>query len=170
MFERPDVSTFRIVDTGQCLHYNEAMESKLHKELKERAVKYLWDKGYWIAKTEIECGCYGRYDVWGMTVHAETMGIEVKVSRSDWRNNKWKEYRIEQRKAGIKHFLGWGGAEQNYILCPAGLIKSEEVHRLWGLLWFNGNRLVNKKKAEFVKMTDKEKLQILVRFLTPKPF
>lgn len=143
------------------------MESELHKKLKERAVKYLWNKGYWIVKAELECGYYGRYDAWGMTVHTQTMGIEVKVSRSDWRNNQYKEHKIEDKS---NNNLSWGGAEQNYILCPAGLIQPEEVHHLWGLLWFNGNRLVNKKKAEFVKMTDKEKLQILVRFLEPKSF
>lgn len=146
------------------------MESKLHKELKERAVKYLWDKGYWIAKAELECLNYGRYDAWGMTIYTQTMGIEVKISRSDWRNNKWKEARMERKHNGTNSFYGYGGAEQNYILCPKGLIKPEEVHHLWGLLWWNGSRLVNKKKAEFIKMTDKEKLQILVRFLEPKPF
>ncbi len=144
------------------------MESELHKKLKERAVKYLWNKGYWMADTEIESGYCGRYDAWGMTIHTQTMGIEVKVSRSDWRNNRYKEAKLEQKDS--MSIYSWGGAEQNYILCPEDLIKPEEVHHQWGLLWWNGNRLVNKKKAKFIKMTDKEKLQILVRFLNPYYF
>ena len=158
------------------------MESNLHKELKDRAVKYLYDKSHWITRPEVDCGYYGRYDVWGIKSDLITTGIEVKVSKQDFRNNKWKEHRLD---FGIKQ-INWkiGGKEIerifqealppdiivpanfNYILCPKGLLQPEDMHPKYGLLWFNGERIVNKKKAEFIKMTSERKLRIIMLFLS----
>ena len=59
-------------------------------------------------------------------------------------------------------------ANKHYILCPNDLIQPDEVHPKWGLLWYNGNRIKNKKQAKFVEMTDKQKLGVLVHFLCSK--
>jgi len=134
------------------------MESQQHKELKERAIKYLYDKSHWIAKMEVNCGFYGIYDVWGIKSDLITTGIEVKVSREDFKNNKLKEHRLQQIIP----------ANFNYILCPKGLLQPEEIHPKYGLLWFNGNRIVNKKKAEFIEMTSERKLQIVMLFLSSR--
>jgi len=139
------------------------MKSKLHSELQEKARNYLLDKSYWITDVEVNCGYYGIYDVWGIKSEVgnyKTMGIEVKVSREDFKKNRFKEAIIERRSDVV--------ANRNYILCPIGLIQKEEVHKEWGLLWFNGKRIKNVKKAEFIEMTDKKKLSILVRFLCSK--
>ena len=139
------------------------MKSKLHSELQEKARCYLLNKSYWITNVEVDCGYYGIYDVWGMKSEVgnfETMGIEVKISRADFKNNKYKEAKTEKRIDVA--------ANRNYILCPTGLIQKDEVHREWGLLWFNGKRIRNVKKADFIEMTDKKKLAILIKFLCSK--
>lgn len=153
------------------------MESKLHKELKDRAIKYMFDKSYWLTRPEVDCGYYGRYDVWGIKSSLDTMGIEVKVSRADFKNNRWKEHRLD---FGVKQPKIFDGilpdvnaldiipANENYILCPSGMLNPDEIHPKYGLLWFDGNRLVNKKKAEFIEMTDKRKLLTVMLFLSSK--
>ena len=71
-------------------------ESELHKKLKNKAVSYLFNKGYRVARAEVKDHYYGIVDAWG--VHYQnlyTMGIEVKVSRSDWQAAKHKDRRLE---------------------------------------------------------------------------
>ena len=144
------------------------MESNLHKELKDRAVKYLYDKSHWITRPEVDCGYYGIYDVWGIKSDLITTGIEVKVSRQDFKNNERKEALLSYNPwAGDPH-KGHIPANFNYILCPEGLLHPIDMHPKYGLLWFNGERIVNKKKAEFIKMTSKRKLQIVMLFLSSK--
>ena len=138
------------------------MKSKLHSDLQEKARNYLLDKSYWITDVEVMAGNYGSIcDVWGMRSEIgnfETCGIEVKVSRADFKKNKPKEYRTESCPMANRH----------YILCPTGLIKIDEVHPKWGLLWWGGNRIVNKKQAGFVEMSDRTKLSVVVHFLCSK--
>ena len=108
------------------------MESELHKKLKYRARNYLWDKSYFTVRVEVPCLAYGIYDVWGIKSDLNCMGIEVKVSKADFRNNKWKEAKL---KNGIENNLdGYIPANENYILCPEGLIKPEEIDEDYGLL------------------------------------
>jgi len=137
------------------------MESELHKKLKGKAYWYLWNKGYWILKKEANSG-WRIVDVWGMRYNLLTMAIEVKVSRNDWKASKSKEIYIDK----------WGNppAEENYILCPAGMIQADELEESIGLLWYKNGRLINKKKARFKLMTVSKKLETLVQFLEAKPF
>lgn len=131
-------------------------ESKQHKELKERACQYLLNQNYRLARMEKECGYYGISDAWGIRYERlYTKIIEVKVSRADFNADKYK-------RAKAKSFPP---AEEIYYLCPSGLIHPEEVGDCHGLLWFNGNKLINKKKAPFLKCTIEQKLRILIDFL-----
>lgn len=138
------------------------MESQEHKKLKGCAIKYLYDKSHWITRLEVPCGYYGIYDAWGIKSNLETMGIECKVSVADFKNNHWKEIKLTEPHICDDYIP----ANYNYILCPEGLLKPEDMHPKYGLLWFNGNRLINKKKAEFVPMTEKRKLEIVMQFLS----
>lgn len=145
-------------------------ESQNHKELKARAIKYLWDKSYYTTREEVNCGHYGIYDAWGITYEFETMGIEVKVSRSDFGNNRKKEVKLEWLLENTERYYDswyqyWVPAERNYILCPAHMVQPFEIHEHYGLLWFNGNRLLNKKKAPVIEMPIKHKLKALIGFL-----
>ena len=141
------------------------MESKEHKELKDRAVQYIWNKGYRIARPEKTAGYYGVYDAWGISYQSYyTIGIEVKVSRADFLSaHKYKNRKLE----GGGNY-NWGGANESYYLCPSGLIQPEEVG-IYGLLWWGGNRIVNKKKPKFVNIHLKSKLDQLIELLIPKP-
>ena len=137
------------------------MESKQHKELKERACQYLLNQNYRLARMEKECGYHGIADVWGIDFQRlYTKIIEVKISRADFHSDKFKRYRTSTQPP----------AEEVYYLCPSGLIKPEEVGESYGLLWFNGNRLINKKKAPFLKCTMRTKLQIMIDFLEANGF
>ena len=146
------------------------MESDLHKKLKERAVEYLFNKSCWIACPEVECGAYGRYDVWGIKNDANLMtyGIECKVSVEDFKNNRHKEARLDTACQEEGEFDGWIPANLNYILCPEGLITPEQIHRRYGLLWFNGERLINKKTPLFNEMPDRQKVKIIMKLLASR--
>ena len=142
------------------------MKSELHSELQHKARVYLLNKTYWICSEEMPTPM-GIIDCWGMSRARgfETMAIEVKVSRADFRSNSQK----------LKEGHPEGIANECYILCPAGLIQPEEVHEDWGLLWYHegqdkildskASRLSNKKKATRFEMTDRAKLEILINFL-----
>ncbi len=136
------------------------MKSELHQKLQNRAQKYLWDKSYWITRQETPVSI-GYCDVWGMKSDVDnytTVAIEVKVSRNDFlsRSQKYKEKSSSM-------------ANRHYVLCPPGLVFPDQIDIRWGLLWCNGEgRIVNKKQAQFVEMTDRQKLWILVQFLSSR--
>ena len=132
------------------------MTSDLHKELQSKARVYLLNKGYWICGIEVPMPV-GICDAWGMSRvdNYETMAIEVKVSRTDFRSRSQK----------YKEFSSFPLGNYQYVLCPSGLISPEECHKEWGLLWWDGKRMVNKKKAQRIDMTADQKLQVLLYFL-----
>ena len=87
------------------------------------------------------------------------MAIEVKVSRKDFRSNSQKYKEASTNMGHIANYC--------YVFCPANLIQPEEVDPLWGLLWYEeGKRIINKKKAVFVEMSDRQKLAIIISFLS----
>jgi len=94
-------------------------ESDQHKELKARAIKYLWDKSYFTARVEVYCGHYGIYDAWGINGEFATIGIEVKVSRADFKNNKKKEIKLDflRDRPTLKHawYHYWIPANKSFI-------------------------------------------------------
>ena len=83
------------------------------------------------------------------------MAIEVKISKSDFRSRSQK----------YKEFSSFPLGNYQYILCPKGLILPEECHYEWGLLWWDGKRMINKKKAPRIEMTASQKLDVLIYFL-----
>lgn len=147
-------------------------ESELHKKLKGRAVEYLFNKGCWVAMPEVECNYYGIYDAWGIKndENLMTYGIEVKVSRQDYRNNKCKERRLDDAltECGEVRLENWVPANLNYILCPENMLQADEMPHRYGLLWFNGERLVNKKTPLFNEMTDRGKVKIIMWLLASR--
>jgi len=134
------------------------MKSKLHQELQDKAENYLYNKGYWICGQEVPMPL-GICDAWGMKreygCEGETMAIEVKISRTDFRSRSQK----------YKEFSSTPLGNYQYVLCPSGLIQPEECHKEWGLLWWNGERIINKKKAPSIEMTAQQKLDVLIYFL-----
>jgi hypothetical protein len=80
-------------------------------------------------------------DAWAMKrswAHPLTIGYEIKVSRSDFvKDTKWQSY------------LDY--CNEFYFVCPAGVIKRDEVGEHSGLLWVSntGARVYTKKKAPY---------------------
>jgi hypothetical protein len=66
--------------------------------------------------------------------------IEVKVSRSDFKKDKLKKFRIETEK---------GVGEYRYYLSPTNLIKENEIPDKWGLLYFNDDG-----KIDIIKLAE----------------
>lgn len=132
------------------------MKSDLHSKLQDIAEVYSMNKGYWLCGQEVPMPV-GICDVWGMSRrdNYETMAIEVKVSRTDFRSPS----QIYKETSSFN--LG----NYQYVLCPKDMIQPHEVHEQWGLLWWNGKRIINKKKAPKLEMTDTEKLRVLLYFL-----
>lgn len=131
-------------------------ESKIHKELKDKACQYLLNQSYRLARVEKECGYYGVSDAWGIDYQRlYTKIIEVKVSRADFYADKFKRHKA----------LQFPPAEEIYYLCPYGLIQPEEVGNAHGLLWYKDGRLLSRKRAPFLKVTIETKLRILIDFL-----
>ena len=103
----------------------------------------------------------GICDAWGMrraTYGSEgydAMGIEVKVSKQDFRSKSQIYKEVSSTPLG----------NYQYILCPSNLILGEECHKEWGLLWWNGERMINKKKAPRLEMSAQQKLDVLLYFL-----
>lgn len=134
-------------------------ESKEHKELKQRACQYLLNQNYRLARMEKDCGYYGIADAWGIRFdYLYTKVIEVKVSRADFLSDK-RRYKTHHSRLDCH-----APAEEVYYLCPSGLIQPDEVGDC-GLLWFNGNRLINKRKSKIFKITLNTKIRILIDFL-----
>ena len=134
------------------------MKSELHSKLQDRAMDYMLAKSYWVKAIEMPT-LGGIIDAWGLSrsQNYETMAIEVKVSRSDFRS----------RSQRYKEYNSGAFANRCYILCPANLIKPEEVNPYWGLLWYeDGKKLINKKQPTFLEMTDRQKLVALIHFLS----
>ena len=123
-------------------------ESELHKTIKFKAVEYFANKGYHVARHEVRDGYYGIIDAWGIRPKdVSSMGVEVKVSRSDWQAAKFKDRKAEEVR---KNLYSWTGTNELYYACPSGLIQPHEVSESMGLLWYNENgRFVNKKSPTF---------------------
>ena len=136
------------------------MKSDLHKELQEIARNYAITKTYCLCGEEVPMPL-GICDVWGMSrsLNLKTMAIEVKISKADFRSRSQKFKEVGGYLG--EHILG----NYQYILCPANLIYPEEIHERWGLLCWNGKRIINKKPAPELAMTDEQKLKILLYFL-----
>jgi len=131
------------------------MKSDLHQHLQYKGKEYLLNKGFWVRTMEMPTPV-GIIDVWGIKNHLthETVAIEVKVSRNDFRSRSQK----------YKERLAYHIANYCYILCPEYLVG--EVHDCpeWGIIWHNEktNRLKVVRKPTRLEQTDKDKLSVMI--------
>ena len=65
-----------------------------------------------------------------------TIMVEAKANRADFLSDKKKIFRRNP-------YLGVGA--YRFFLCPAGMIKPEELPEKWGLLWVNEKGKVRQK-------------------------
>lgn len=109
----------------------------MHKELVEVGYKWLLKNGgCGVAFKELKSINQEIPDVIGFSSHYSYV-IECKVSRTDFLKDKKKPHRA----------IGMG--DFRYFLCPAGLIKHDELPDKWGLIYCypNGKILTVKRVA-----------------------
>lgn len=100
-------------------------------------------------------------DVWGLGNFNDSVVIEVKVSHSDFLNDKKKFCRSET--AERKHYQA---GRVRWYLCPEGIIRKEELPEKWGLLYRNGKKVypvVAPKSWEDTSATDMAILTSILR-------
>ena len=132
-------------------------KSDLHQKLQYKACEYLLNKNYWIRAMEMPTSV-GIIDVWGISNvnNYETIAIEVKVSRNDYKSRSQK----------YKEFTAKNIANYCYILCPEFMVGKNEDSPKWGILWYSEKtgRLRLVRKPERFEMTDRQKLAVMVNF------
>jgi hypothetical protein len=64
--------------------------------------------------------------------------IECKATRADFLNDA---------KKTVRRNPGRGMGQRRYYLCPAGIIKIEELPKKWGLLWVEKGRITMMREA-----------------------
>ena len=76
-------------------------------------------------------------DVWGLGNFCESVVIEVKTSHSDFLADKKKWCRSEDAEK-----KGLVAGRKRYFLCPEGVIKKDELPEKWGLLYWDGKKII----------------------------
>lgn len=93
-------------------------------------------------------------DVLGWSGSASTL-IECKVSRADFLRDRAKKSRMR---------LGLG--QRRYYLCPAGVLRPEDLPPKWGLLWAGkGSVTVQREARGFAKRNLTGEVQFLSAML-----
>ena len=84
----------------------------------------------------VELCTYGteNCDVWGYDGYV-TAVIEVKVSHADFMNDRKKWWRTQAKAELMAGNMRW-------YLCPEGVIKADELPEGWGLLYWDGKRII----------------------------
>jgi hypothetical protein len=115
---KPEIKTKRKIDNS------------LHAELCKQGKKWLEKTiGARLAISELRClSKWGEIpDVIGWK-SGYSLLIEAKTSRSDFKADSKKKFRINQE---------YGMGNYRLYLCPEGLIKPEELPENWGLLYYS---------------------------------
>lgn len=129
------------------------MKTQLTKLLENIGQIKLSRMGYWVVYPEVyaDANC-GVLDVAGaMLKHSigvgsnvETIGIEIKVTRGDYFSRKQKMLDKHSRFIAKEEELG---ANYRYFFTPKGLIKKEELYEGWGLMEWDGKKVLMTIKA-----------------------
>ena len=103
-------------------------------------------------------------DVWGFDGDF-TAVIEVKTSHADFLADKKKWFRSK-----VAEDEGLQAGKFRWYLCPEGVIKPEELPEGWGLLYWNGKKIIHIKGAPSHKNTARADLLILSSILRRENF
>ena len=95
--------------------------------------------------------CEETPDVLGYQGGSQTLLIEVKMSRSDFRADRKK-----------RHRRGNGIGSQRYYLCPEGLIYPNELPKGWGLLYYSDGKIQVEKQSEYFPIRDMDNEMIIM--------
>lgn len=132
-----------------------------HRNLCIKAARYLRSKGihpfhkgqYSVCELERIGECPDAF-AWG---GSSTQLIEVKVSRNDFLSDKKKLWR-QRPEIGLGRFRSY--------LCPAELIKTEELPETWGLLYADDKgKITEVVKAEHQPSNHMEEINLITSIL-----
>lgn len=98
-------------------------------------------------------------DIWATNGYHTTL-VEVKTSHSDFNKDKKKWVRSLDAEIADK-CLG----NYRYYLCPEGVIKEEEIPEKWGLLVYNGKKIIKVKNATYQKSSTDAELLVLTSIM-----
>ncbi len=103
-------------------------------------------------------------DVWGLSAW-DTAIIEVKVSHADFVADQKKWHRGKEAEN-----CGMQAGNFRWYLCPEGLIKPQELPGGWGLLYWDGKRVVPVVAPTEHKNTGMADMKILASILRRENF
>lgn len=104
-------------------------------------------------------------DVWGLGNFNDSAVIEVKVSHSDFLNDKKKFCRSEQAEK-----LHYQAGRVRWYLCPEGVISKDELPDKWGLLYWDGKKVYPIKAPKPFDNTSAADMNILTSILRREGF
>lgn len=138
------------------------MAGEIHQAIISACAKWAANAGRcYLVCTDLVSACGETPDVMGWNSCGSIM-IEVKASRSDFLADSKKPHRHPARS---NLCLG----NYRYYASPKGLIKVEELPELWGLLEFDGSKLMLVKKAEASKCSSEYEKRYLLSLIRRIP-
>ncbi|AUN31969.1 hypothetical protein [Niveispirillum cyanobacteriorum] len=85
------------------------------------------------ARRHLDCVCMSLWPSRGLTLH----GLEIKVSRADWRRELKEPAKAEELARYLDLFS---------IVAPAGVVPVDELPTAWGLIELKGDKLFTRKQ------------------------
>ena len=112
-----------------------------HKKLVTMAKHYLtYRESCCVVFTEFVCATPEIPDALGWKSNGNSILIECKTSKADFKKDKDKPVRV---------YPTMGMGDKRYFLCPSGIISPEELPQGWGLLY------ADKKNIRIIQESDK---------------
>jgi hypothetical protein len=104
-------------------------------------------------------------DVWGLGAFGDSAVIEVKTSHADFVADRKKWCRSDTATDE-----GYAAGRLRWYLCPEGVIKPEELPEKWGLLYWNGKKVIPIIAPTPFKNTGRGDIAILMSLLRREDF
>lgn len=98
-------------------------------------------------------------DIWATNGYQTTL-VEVKTSHSDFLADQKKWVRSPEATIADKCLGNF-----RYYLCPKGVINENEIPDKWGLLVFDGKKIIKVKNATYQKSSTDAELLVLTSIM-----
>jgi hypothetical protein len=129
-----------------------------HSDLVARAARWLKSKRYPIVLSDVRITAISELpDVIGFRTSGDSLLVECKASREDFRRDSLKFFR-RVPEAGMGYF--------RWYFAPVGVLKPEDMPTRWGLALVDGERVsIAKKPTPFVERAIRVENTLLVSAL-----
>lgn len=98
-------------------------------------------------------------DVWATNGYHTTL-VEVKTSHSDFLADQKKWSRSKAAELSDKQLGNY-----RYYLCPEGVIDESEIPDKWGLLVYDGKKIIKVRNATYQKSSTDAELLVLTSIM-----